>query len=46
MIVMFTFTTFSIQGYFFGKSGEKLTARLRLETFKSMMRQVSDMSGS
>ncbi|XP_035829100.1 ATP-dependent translocase ABCB1 isoform X2 [Aplysia californica] len=31
--------TMFIQGYFFGKSGEKLTTRLRNNTFQSMLRQ-------
>ncbi|XP_012936337.1 ATP-dependent translocase ABCB1 isoform X2 [Aplysia californica] len=31
--------TMFIQGYFFGKSGEKLTTRLRNHTFQSMLKQ-------
>ncbi|XP_068091617.1 ATP-dependent translocase ABCB1 isoform X2 [Hyperolius riggenbachi] len=34
-----SFITFSLQGYTFGKAGEILTMRLRLLTFKSMLRQ-------
>uniref|UniRef100_A0A672J353 ATP-binding cassette, sub-family B (MDR/TAP), member 4 n=1 Tax=Salarias fasciatus TaxID=181472 RepID=A0A672J353_SALFA len=34
-----SFVTMFLQGYCFGKSGEVLTMKLRLEAFKAMMRQ-------
>ncbi|XP_044151513.1 ATP-dependent translocase ABCB1 [Bufo gargarizans] len=34
-----SFVTFFLQGFTFGKAGEILTTRLRLMTFKSMLRQ-------